>query len=300
MANAASLERQYTLDDGLGVRTVARHPAYGAVDVLEVTRVLTADAAVEQAIRARASRYALVDHSLLAAVRGIDRRGAALRIAADAPEGVRLSGLLADLEFGNETLSDATVLALAAVVIRAVALMHQQPGLVAHGAISPAHVVLTRTGTVVLTDGSFGGAFEALQWNRERLWREFGVALPMSASMHRFDQRTDVTQLAAVILAIVLRRQLRRDEYPRLAMDLVLQATPLDGGAPHASALRMWLQQALQLHPRAVLSSAVDAHHMFAHVIAAAGGSGRDGMQPVRTIVEKACGERAFSNHRAS
>lgn len=293
------MERHYTLDDGLGVRSLARHKSFGALDVLEVTRVLTAEPAVEHAIRARASRYAVVDPSLLAPVRGVDRRGVALRIAADAPQGVRLSRLLADLEFGNETLPDASVLELAATVIRAVALVHQLPGIVAHGAITPAHVVVTREGAVILTDSSFGGAFEALQWNREQLWRRFGVALPMSASMHRFDQRTDVTQLAAVVLAIVLRRQLRREEYPGSALDLVLQATPADG-APQTSALRMWLQQALQLHPRAVLASAVDAHQMFAQVMAAAGTNRKTAMQVVKDLVDRMSSASGISDQRAS
>ena len=299
MANAVSSDHRYTLDDGLGIRSLEHHASHGLVEALEVTRLLTAEPAVEQAIRARASRYALIDRALIASVRGMERRGTALRIVADAPGGLRLSQLLADLEFGNVALPDASLLELAAAVIRVVAHVHRNPGVVAHGAISPAHVVVTRDRAVILTDSAFGGAFEALHWNREQMWRAFGVALPMSASTHRFDQRTDVTQLAAVVLALMLRRQLRADEYPRAVPDLVLEATPT-GGPAHASALRMWLQQALQLHPRSVLSSAVDAHQMFAQVIAAAALSRRGALDPVKEIVEKACAQAAFSNHRAS
>jgi hypothetical protein len=299
VANAVSLDHQYTLDDGLGVRTLEHHASYGAVEALEVTRLLTAEPAIEQAIRARASRYALIDRALIAPVRGMQRRGTSLRIIADAPGGLRLSQLLADLEFENVTLPDESLVELAAAVIRLVSDVHRMPGSVAHGAISPAHVVVTHDGAVVLTDSAFGGAFDALQWGREQMWRAFGVALPMSASSHRFDQRTDVTQLAAVVLAIMLRRPLRPEEYPRAVPELVLEATPADGPC-HMNALRMWLQQALQLHARSVLSSAIDAHQMFAQVIAAAAINRRGALQPVKEIVAKACGQAVFSNHRAS
>ena len=299
MANAVSADLRYTLDDGLGVRSLEHHETHGPVEALEVTRLLTVEPAIEQALRTRASRYALIDRALIAPVRAMERRGTTLRIVADAPGGVRLSQLLADLEFGNVTLPDASLLELAGAVIRVVADVHRTPGIVAHGAISPAHVMIMRDGSVILTDAVFGGAFEALHWNRVQIWRAFGVALPMSASMHRFDQRTDVTQLASVVLALMLRRQLGADEYPRALPDLVLQATGAEGES-HTAALRKWLQQALQLHPRSVLASGVDAKQMFAQVIAAAAVNRRSALDPVKEIVAKASGRAAFSNHHAS
>jgi hypothetical protein len=262
-------EPSYTLDDGLGVRTIEQHPTHGPVDVLEVGRVLGANSAIEQAIRTRASRYSLVDPALMTPVRGIERRVTRLRITSTAPQGVRLSHLLADLEFGNITMTDAAIVELATAVIKAVARIHRHPGMIAHGAINPAHIVVRPDRSIILTDGVFGGAFELLQWHRDAIWRQFAIAMPMSASLHRFDQRADVTQMAAVVLALALRRQLRADEYPGAARDLVLEATPVDG-PPFASSLRVWLLQSLHLHPRSVLASALDALQMFAQVLASA------------------------------
>lgn len=270
MPNMVASEQSYTLDDGLGARTLEHQGTFGHVDVLDVGRLLGSDPAIEQALRARAPRYALVDPSLLTPVRAIERRGAVLRITSAASDGVRLSHLLADLEFGNITLTDAGILELAKSVLRAAALLHHHPGLVSHGAINPAHIMVRQNRSVVLTDGIFGGAFELLQWHRDQIWRQFAVAMPRSASVHRFDQRADVTQVAAVVLAIALRRQLRADEYPRAVPDLVLEATSIEG-PPFASALRMWLLQALHLHPRCVLASAVDAYQLFRQVLASAG-----------------------------
>jgi hypothetical protein len=137
-----------------------------------------------------------------------------------------------------------------------------------HGAITPAHVVIRQDGSAVLTDAVFGRGIEALHWTRAELWREFGIAMPAATALHRFDQRADVTQLAAVVLAIALRRPIRRGEYPDAVDDLVVRATPLDGPI-HMSALRIWLRQALRLHPRSVLGTGVDASQMFAQVLAA-------------------------------
>src|SRR6185436_14123614 len=97
-----------------------------------------------------------------------------------------------DFESGNEALTDAAMLELAAAVIRALAAVHGLPGGIAHGAVSPSHILITPEGAAVLTDGEFGGALETLEKNREQLWREFGLALPPSASLPRFDQRADV------------------------------------------------------------------------------------------------------------
>jgi hypothetical protein len=260
----------YALRDGLGERWMDTRAPHGRVEVLCLAPALAQHSAAEPAIRARAARFADVDAPAFTTVRRVERDGSGVRVVADAVDGLRLSDLLARLESSGEILSDAAALELSSNVIRALAALHALPGGLAHGAVTPAHVVLNADGSVVLTDSVFGTAIESLEWNRERLWREFHVALPASASLPRFDQRADVTQLGAVVLAITLRRLLRDDEYPRCAADLVVSATS-DILAPGMSALRMWLQQALQLHPRATFSSARDAERTFAAITATPG-----------------------------
>lgn len=287
-------ESDYEFNDGLGVRTLDPDPRQGRIETLHVSPRLAEHPAVEQVIRARAARYAEIGAGTLTPVYRVDRDQAGLRVLAHAPDGVRLSDILSHLASGQETLPDAGMLELAAALIKAVAAVHQLPGAIAHGSITPAHVVLSPEGTAVLTDGVFGAAVEALQRNREQIWREFGLALPASANLPRFDQRTDVTQLGACVLAIALRRPLGADEYPRGIMDLVFAATP--DSAPHASALRMWVQQSMQLHPRAMFSSAAEAQKIFDE-IAAAPGMKRAGRQAVQALVSRC---NLFSNRRAS
>lgn len=269
----------YSLNDGLGQRRTEIDPKHGLVETLLVSPTLTAHPAAEQAIRGRAARHAGIGADILAPVRRIDRDATGVRVVAGVPEGIRLSELLARGPGGIGSLPDAGMLELAGSVIRVVGAVHQMPGSLTHGAISAAHIVITRDGTAVLTDALFGAAVEALQWNREQVWRTFGIGLPPSANLPRFDQRCDVAQLGAVVLAIALRRPLRADEYPRGVADLVLAATP-DGSA-HASALRMWLQQALQLHARSMFSNGCDAQKSFVEITSAPGlkRSGRQALQ---------------------
>jgi hypothetical protein len=274
------------LNDGLGDRWVANQSPHGRVEVLSLAPALAGHEAAEASIRARASRLADVEGGFFTAVRRVERDAAGVRVVADAAAGVRLSALLARLETGGEILSNAAMVELAGNVVRALAALHKLPGGLAHGAVTPAHVVVAADGSVTLTDGVFGSALESLQWNREKLWREFHLALPAAASLPRFDQRADVTQLAAVVLAIALRRPLRENEYPRCAADLVLAATA-DTAAAGASALRMWLQQALQLHPRSLFATAVEAERAF-NEFAEASGLRRTGAKALAAFLDPA------------
>lgn len=292
MIPGSGLAGPYSLDDGLGARTILPDPRHGRVEMLDLAPALAANPAFESAIRARVDQYAQFQGQMCAAIRQVERDGTALRIIAEAPFGVRLSTLLAHLESGQDVLSDASMIELAANIVRAVASIHRLPGGASHGAISPAHIVIARTGTVTLTDAAFGVALQGLQRNREQLWREFELALPSAANLPRFDQRADMCQLGAAVLAIVIRRPLHQNEYPRGIADLVILATADAHGPGLASSLRMWLQQALHLNPRASFNTAVDAERAFAEVAATVSGR-RAGMQVLQTLIRKLCGEPA-------
>jgi hypothetical protein len=254
------------LNDGLGARMIADDDHHGRVEVLAVSDVL-ASASMEHAIRAHAARMAAVPPSVVAPVHRIDRHGDSLQVTAACLDGMRLSAMLEQLEAGALVLADDAILELAARVVRGIGALHAAPGSLTHGTIIPAHIVLTAKGGVALTDSIFGPAIESLQWNRERMWRTFGVALPSAASIIRFDQRADVTQLGASVLAIMLRRRLAEGDYPSRSTELVAEAAEKLGAV--GSAIRTWLQQALHLHPRPTFASAVDAARAFTDLVAA-------------------------------
>ena len=292
MVRRAAPGESYSLDDGLGVRRL-ESDGRTTTEILELSPALSSQAVFEQAVRGRASRYADLDIRSFAPVRRVERVGSAVHVVSETPSGVRLSDLLAHLESTGEVVPESAMLELASLVINAVASLHAWPGGLAHGAINPAHVVLTNDGRVMLTDCIFAAGLEVLQRNREVLWKEFGLAMPPAASLARFDQQADVTQMGALILSIVLQRTMRKHEYPRGVSDLVVTATEsstVPGAPGSSSALRMWLQEALQIHPRLAFRSAVEAQRSFADINSRPG-SRRAGAMGLQVLLRTTCGE---------
>jgi hypothetical protein len=276
--------------DGFGTRQIEDVPRAGRVERLAVSHALATPSS-EQAIRARAAYLNRLGPGPITRVAKIERKSSGLVVTSLLPDGVTLSEILAALEFGTLSLSDDEVLELAASVVRGASRMHEMLGSLAHGALTPAHVVLMRDGTSVFTGAVFGDAIQSLQRNRESVWREFGLALPAAATAPRFDKRGDVTQLSAIVLAIALRRSLRRDEFPRGIADLIMTASvasTLDAN----STLHMWLQDGLQLRGRVVFDSAVDAARAFELLLPDDCGDGAEALA-LRTAILQMQGESA-------
>jgi hypothetical protein len=289
------------LDDGLGVRRLETDALEGClVERLDVAPALAARDDVERAIRERAVRLAEANVAGICRVRRIERRQGTLCVVADHVDGLRLPEFLQEAIRNNVPLPQAAALELAGRLTRTVASLHEQPGM-CHGAITPSHVVVTRRGEVIVTDAVFGTAIENLQRNREQLWREFRLALPASASLPRIDQRADVACLGATVLGIVLGRPLRIGEYPRAINEAVIAATlaarPGESGTS-ASALRMWLQEAMHLHPRAAFASGLDAWRAFGGVLAGAAAR-RGGAASLESAVARVFGDTPESAEAA-
>jgi hypothetical protein len=261
MVSQVAFEPPSIRQDGFGTRLMESGPK----ERLVLSPVLSTPGA-EQAIRARASHLTRIDPGPLARVLRVERTAASVAVLSERPDGATLSDILAALEFGTLTLSDDEALELSASVVRAAARLHEGLGTLSHGALAPAHVVLRRDGSTTFTSGVFGDAIQARKWNRERIWREFGLPLPPSAGAPRFDQRGDVMQLGALVLAIGQRRSLRRDEFPRGIAELA-GGVSIAQSAQANSKLRAWLQDALQLHGRVVFDSAIDAARRFGRLL---------------------------------
>jgi hypothetical protein len=262
-------------------------------EILALAPVLANHPVVEQAIRGRAARYEDLDIRSFAPVRRLERSGALLNIVSEMPAGVRLSHLLAHLEATGEVVPESAVFELASQVVNAVASLHAWPGSFAHGALNPAHILLTNDGRVIVTDCVFGAGLEVLQRNREALWKQFRLAMPPAASLARFDQQADVTQMGAVILALFLQRPLRPNEYPRGVSDLVVaatQSTSMPGSPASSTVLRMWMQEALQIHSRLAFRSAVEAQRSFAG-IASTPDSRHAGAMALQVLMQTTCAE---------
>jgi hypothetical protein len=201
--------------------------------------------------------------SVLAPVLAVERHGSAVHVIADAVDGRRVSEVLTSLESRAVRLPDEALLELAAMVVTVVRWFHEMPGAPVHGAISPDHLILRENGQLALTDGVFAEALGRLRLSRDRFWRQYHLALPPAASEPVLDQLADITGVGVVVLSLLLRRPLRDAEYPTAMADLVMAATaPLPEWGP---AMRIWLQQALQL--RACFSSSAEATSAFGGVL---------------------------------
>jgi hypothetical protein len=277
------------IQDGFGTRVIEQMPTLGRVERLTLSPALATPGS-EQAIRARAGHLTRLGPGPVGRVLRIERKGATLSILSQMPDGVTLSDILAALEFGTLTLSDEEVLELAASVVQAAGKMHETLGTLAHGALSSAHVVVTREGSTVFTGAVFGEAVQALRRNREQLWREFGLVVPAAANAPKFDQRGDVTQLGALVLAIGQRRSLGRDEGPRSIGDLVM-TTSIGSSSRLKSRLRTWLQDTLQLHGRVVFDTCGEAARKLSRFLPKGCGD-ETGALALRTAVLQLCGDQ--------
>jgi hypothetical protein len=265
MISRVALEPPPARQDGFGARLVVAVPALGRVERLLLSPQLSTPGS-EQAIRARAAHLARLRAGDIGRVLRVDREGEALAILSEVLDGVTLSDVLAALEFGTLALSDDEIVELAISVVRAAGRMHEALGSLAHGALAPMHVVLMRDGSTAFTGAVFGDALQALKLSREQMWRKFALALPSAAALPRLDRRTDVTQLAALVVAIGQRRMLRRDEFPARIGELVTGTAFLPSPKIHAR-LQTWLQDALQLQGRVVFESCTEAAGRFMRIL---------------------------------
>ncbi len=184
-----------------------------------------------------------------------------LVITSPAPEARRIAGWLERAARAARPLPVDGAVTMTLRLLAAVTAFHAAMK-TAHGTLSVERTWVQANGAIVLVDGVFAEALETLGWGRERLWRELRVAMPPSPSLPRFDPRVDLTQIAVIVIELLLGRPLGPDEYPQAVVDLVNEATPGAAVLPPdriASGLRMWLQRALPTHPRAAFTTTTEA-----------------------------------------
>ena len=251
--------------DGLGERRRSQDAAGEPIELLCLRRDLTSIPSFEFALRERTSRLAAFRHTYFGRVRSVDRLGDAastLAVASDFTKGVRLSQLLTPTDKRPVTIDINAALHLIRQLVNAVAMLHENARDVAHGAIGPERVIVTANARVVIVEYMLGAALEQLRFSHERYWRELRVAAAPSATLPKFDQRTDITQIGVVAVSLILGRLLTEDEFPDGMADVLASASGISAqGAsePLPHGIRTWLSRALQLDQRHSFESAIDA-----------------------------------------
>jgi hypothetical protein len=132
--------------------------------------------------------------------------------------------------------------------IAAVAELHRQGDRIAHGALTPDRVILTPDGRLVIVEHVLGAALDRLDLTSARLQHLGLPTVEDRAGRANLGQRTDVVQIAWIALSLLLGRRLTPLEYPQhvgALLDECVGASPR--GSALASALRRWLERALQV-----------------------------------------------------
>jgi serine/threonine protein kinase len=147
-------------------------------------------------------------------------------------------------------------------LVHAVAVLHDKAPDVCHGAIGPERIIVTPNGRLVLVEYVLGSAIEQLRYSNKQYWQGLRVPLPKTFGMPHLDRRTDVTQVGATALALILGRPLADEEYPAQISDMTADALALSPeGAlePLPLPFKVWLQRALQIDSKTPFSSAPEA-----------------------------------------
>jgi hypothetical protein len=288
-------------EDGLGERLYAVGAANEPLEVLKISNELSCVSTFEEGLREQAARLADFRHEAFGRVRAVERldaRGSAIVVISDHVRGVRLSDVLAGARKRSIVLEFPAAAWLIRQLVSATAALHDSGAGVCHGAIAPERLVVTPDGRLVLVEYVLGPALEEMHFSWERYWRELGIALPRPIGLPRFDQTADVTQLAAVALALLLGRPLAADEYPHKISDVLDTATArqVNGADPLPAALRTWLRRALHIEPRAAFSSAIDAQAELDRVLDVDDATGRASL---RSFLQRYASAVALERHAA-
>src|SRR5262245_3595386 len=212
-ARAAATVR---FEDGLG----KRHQVVGVtpepLEVLVLREELATAAGFEDAVRAQVARVVGFRNPAFAQVRGVARppnNESGLAVISQQITGVRLSDLLAVAGKRLLPLDMASACWLTRELIAACATLHEALPALCHGAVAPERIIITPDGRLVVVEHMLGGALPKLRWSRVQYWRELRVALPAGDGYSSLGPRSDVTQVAAVALALMLGHPLGED-YP--------------------------------------------------------------------------------------
>ncbi len=235
------------MSDGLGDRLLMfDNAATGPLEVLRVRPDFALVPDFETRLRLRFDRLAGFTHAGFAPARGIEHldNGEGLTVISSHVPGTRLSELFRSTR-PHGGMHPASARWAMRELTGAMAALHREARDIAHGALGPDRIVITADRHLVITDYLFADALEHMKIPPERLWGELGVVAVDAPA--RLDQRSDVVQLALVVISLVIGRRVPPAEYPANLPRLLdeFSATASRRSADLMRPLIEWLEAAL-------------------------------------------------------
>jgi len=243
--------------DGLGDRLLmfdnTNAPSW---EILRFKPALTRDSRFETALRQRVEALTNFQHDAFPQVRPIKRLGHddGLAVVSTYGGGAPLSEAL------KKPRSAEFALRLIRQLVPALAALQRLAPGMAHGAITVDRIILAADGRLMIREHMVGSALDTLEWPAIKFWSELGVLVPRTSGVVKIDERTDITQLALVVLSLMAGRRIGPDEYPdktnELLDELTLKNHWLNPSNPaRFQALRLWLERALQVSGQSFTSA---------------------------------------------
>src|SRR5262245_3915659 len=254
-----------TFEDGFGQRRLAVSVAHEPLEVLAFRDDLTSVWSFEFALRDRVTRLATFQSEHFARIRPVERLGkggATLALLSDRVPGIRLSEILSQAEARLLPIETNAAFCVIRQLVSAVATLHKKAPDLCHGAIGPERIIITPNARLVLAEHALGAAIEQLHYPFEQYWKELRVPMPRIGSGPQFDRRTDITQVGAVALALLIGRPIGLEEYPLRLGEMANGTWALSATGsmePLPAPLREWLVRSLQVDPRNPFPSALEA-----------------------------------------
>jgi len=256
-------------EDGLGRRHHADGNNGEPLEILVLRdELVAAPGFKEEALRDQVARLATFRHASFGHVRKVSRLTTpegGIAITSDRIAGLRLSEVVDAAEKRQSLLDMRTALWLTGQLVSAVAALHERGPEAFHGAIAPERIVITPDARLVVVEHVLGAAVSQLWLQPSQYWKRYRIALPPALRGAAFDRRTDVMQIGAVALALVLGHALGND-FPEhiggtaagtatLSAEAALELLPDD--------VRSWLSRALQCDSEKSFASAIEARDEF-------------------------------------
>jgi hypothetical protein len=266
--------------DGFGDRLLMfDHGETEGLELLRFQPSLGSDAGFEQALRRSVERLSPLKSPAFARVRAVERLEAEGSLAlVSAHTTARPIADLLDRR-GGRGVEPALVTWTVREAIAALTTLHGVGSDIAHGAVNADRVVLTPDGGLTLLEHVLGATLSHLNLTPAHAWSRFGLLVSSPTAICRFDARTDVFQIGALALSMLLARRITVADLPTLPQ-LLAQWSSTATRSVETERLRAWLETALQIAPgNRTYATAAEACHGLRQLAAPPESSGSSLLQ---------------------